>query len=211
MSSFIRRLIIAAAASFGALALSACGQAGGGGAAAVSTDAMTMGDPKAPVHFEEYASTTCSHCGRFATEVFPAFKAKYIDTGKVRYTYHEFLTPPEPVAAAGVLLARCAGKDKYFSVLDALFHSQEEMFRTGDARGTLLKVAQSAGMTEAQFNACVSDEKAAQALNDRVEASVKGRNITSTPTFIFNGKKVKEGEMTMVELDAAVAEAMKAQ
>jgi protein-disulfide isomerase len=85
------------------------------------------------------------------------------------------------------------------------------MFRTGDARGTLLKVAQSAGMTEAQFNACVSDEKAAQALNDRVEASVKGRNITSTPTFIFNGKKVKEGEMTMVELDAAVAEAMKAQ
>jgi protein-disulfide isomerase len=209
MPNLTRRLLVAAAAGVGALALSACNQAGGG-AAAVSTDAMTMGDPKAPVHFEEYASTTCSHCGRFATEVFPQFKAKYIDTGKVRYTYHEFLTPPEPVAAAGVLLARCAGKDKYFSVLDALFHSQEEMFRTGDARGTLLKVAQSAGMTEDQFNACVSDEKAAEALNARVEASIKGRNITSTPTFIFNGKKVKEGEMTMAELDAAVAEASKA-
>lgn len=209
MSRFNRRLMIAAVASFGALALSACGQNGGG--AAASTDAMTMGDPKAPVHFEEYASTTCSHCGRFATEVFPAFKAKYIDTGKVRYTYHEFLTPPEPVAAAGVLLARCAGKEKYFSVLDALFHAQEEMFRTGDARGVLLKVAQSAGMTEAQFNTCVSDEKAAEALNARVEASIKGRNITATPTFIFNGKKVKEGEMTMAELDAAVAEAMKSQ
>jgi protein-disulfide isomerase len=117
MSSFIRRLIIAAAASFGALALSACGQAGGGGAAAVSTDAMTMGDPKAPVHFEEYASTTCSHCGRFATEVFPAFKAKYIDTGKVRYTYHEFLTPPEPVAAAGVLLAQARTSTSAFSTL----------------------------------------------------------------------------------------------
>ena len=206
MQTLHRRTLLALGAS--TFALAACG---GGGGATVTADDMSMGDANAKVTVVEYASLACGHCAEWNKTVFPEFKAKYIDTGKVRYTYHEFLTPPEPVAAAGVLLARCAGKDKYFSVLDALFHSQEEMFRTGDARGTLLKVAQSAGMTEAQFNACVSDEKAAQALNDRVEASVKGRNITSTPTFIFNGKKVKEGEMTMVELDAAVAEAMKAQ
>lgn len=206
MQTLHRRTLLALGAS--TFALAACG---GGGGATVTADDMSLGDPNAKVTVVEYASLACGHCAEWNKTVFPEFKAKYIDTGKVRYTYHEFLTPPEPVAAAGVLLARCAGKDKYFSVLDALFHSQEEMFRTGDARGTLLKVAQSAGMTEAQFNACVSDEKAAQALNDRVEASVKGRNITSTPTFIFNGKKVKEGEMTMVELDAAVAEAMKAQ
>lgn len=150
-----------------------------------------------------------SHCGRFATEVFPAFKAKYIDTGKVKWTYHEFLTPPEAVAAAGVLVARCAGKDKYFSVIDALFHSQEEMYRTGDARGTLLKVAQSAGMTEAQFNACVQDEAAAKALNARVEKAQKDRNISSTPTFFINGKKLKEGELSLQELEAAVAGAGK--
>jgi protein-disulfide isomerase len=207
MSNLSRRLLMVAAAAGAALTLASCNQAGGGSAA--SADAMTMGKADAPVHMEEYASTTCSHCGRFALEVFPAFKAKYIDTGKVKYTYHEFLTDPIPVAAAGALLARCAGKDKYFSVIDALFHSQEEMFRTGDARGTLLKVAQSAGMTEAQFNACVSDEKAAAALSARVEKAGKDANINSTPTFVFNGKKVKEGEMTMEELDAAVAAASK--
>jgi len=207
MSNLSRRLVMVAAAAGAALALASCNQAGGG--AAASADAMTMGDPKAPVHMEEYASTTCSHCGRFAIDVFPAFKAKYIDTGKVRYTLHEFLTPPEAIAAAGFLTARCAGKDKYFSVIDALFHSQEEMYRTGDARGTLLKVAQSAGMTEDQFNKCVSDEKSAAALNARVEKAIKDTNISSTPTFFFNGRKVKEGEMTMEELDAAVAEASK--
>jgi protein-disulfide isomerase len=207
MSNLSRRLLMVAAAAGAALTLASCNKAGGGGAA--SADAMTMGDPKAPVHMEEYASTTCSHCGRFAIDVFPAFKAKYIDTGKVRYTLHEFLTPPEAIAAAGFLTARCAGKDKYFSVVDALFHSQEEMYRTGDARGTLLKVAQSAGMTEDQFNKCVSDETAAAALNARVEKAIKGANISSTPTFFFNGKKVKEGEMSMEELDAAVAEASK--
>lgn len=206
MSNLSRRLMMVAVAAGAALALASCNKAGGG---AASGDAMTLGDANAKVKMEEYASTTCTHCGRFNNDVFPQFKAKYIDTGKVHYTLHEFLTPPEAVAAAGFLVARCAGKDKYFSVIDALFRSQEEMFRSGDARGTLLKVAQSAGMTEAQFNACVGDEAAAKALNGRIEEAIKSRNISSTPTFFFNGKKVKEGEMTMEELDAAVAEASK--
>lgn len=206
MSIPSRRLLMVAAAALAAFSLSACNKAGGG--AAASDDAMTLGKADAPVKMEEYASSTCSHCGRFNNDVFPAFKAKYIDTGKVHYTFHEFLTPPEAVAAAGFLTARCAGKDKYFSVIDALFRSQEEMYRSGDARGTLLKVAQSAGMTEDQFNRCVSDEAANKALNSRIEAAQK-RGISSTPTFYFNGKKAKEGEMTMEELDAAVAGASK--
>jgi protein-disulfide isomerase len=201
-----RRLLMVAAAVGATLALAGCNKAGGGGAAPV--DSMTMGKPDAPVKMEEYASTTCSHCGRFNNEVFPAFKAKYIDTGKVFYTFHEFLTDPPAVAVAGFLTARCAGKDKYFSVIDALFKSQEEMYRTQDPRGTLLKVAQSAGMTEAQFNACVNDETAQKAIAARVQAA-QDRGISSTPSFFINGKKAKDGEMTMEELDAAVAAAMK--
>lgn len=201
-----RRLLMVAAAVGAALALAGCNQAGGGGA--TPTDSMTMGNPNAPVKMEEYASVTCSHCGRFHSEVFPAFKAKYIDTGKVHYTFNEFLTDPPAVAVAGFLTARCAGKDKYFSVIDALFRSQEEMYRTQDPRGTLLKVAQSAGMTETQFNACVNDETAQKAIAARVQAA-QDRGISSTPSFFINGKKAKDGEMTMEELDAAVAAAMK--
>ena len=201
-----RRLLMAAAAVGAALALAGCNQSGGGGATPV--DSMTWGNPNAPVKMEEYASVTCSHCGRFHSEVFPAFKAKYIDTGKVHYTFNEFLTDPPAVAVAGFLTARCAGKDKYFSVIDALFRSQEEMYRTQDPRGTLLKVAQSAGMTEAQFNACVNDEKALTAIEARVKAA-QDRGISSTPSFFINGKKAKDGEMTLEELDAAVAAAMK--
>ncbi|MFN9849358.1 MAG: DsbA family protein [Alphaproteobacteria bacterium] len=201
-----RRFLMALAAAGAAFALAGCNNAGTGGAA--SADAMTLGNANAPIKVEEYASTTCSHCGRFNNDVFPAFKAKYIDTGKVQYTFHEFITPPEAVAVAGFLTARCAGKEKYFSVIDALFRSQEEMFRTGDARGTLLKVAQSAGMTEAQFNTCVNDETSQKAIAARVDAAVQ-RGVSSTPSFFINGKKAKEGEMTLEELDAAVAAAGK--
>ncbi|HEY9234547.1 MULTISPECIES: DsbA family protein [Phenylobacterium] len=205
MPNFNRRLLVVAA--LGALALAGCSK--GGGSGAVDSADMTLGDPNAKVKMVEYASVTCSHCARFNQEVFPEFRKQYIDTGKVHYTFKEFLTPPNEVAAAGFLVARCAGKDKYFSVIDAIFNAQQEMFTTGDMRGVLLRTAQSAGMTEQQFNACITDEAALKALNARVERAIKVDNITATPTFFINGKKVKEGEMTMADLQAAVAEASK--
>ncbi len=202
MSKFSHSLFVAALV--GVLALAGCNKAPKADAAD-----MSMGDAKAKVQMIEYASASCSHCARFNNDVFPAFKAKYIDSGKVHYTFKEFLTPPVEVAAAGFLTARCAGKDKYFSVLDAIFHSQEEMFQTGDMRGVLLRVAQSAGMTEAQFNSCITDETALKALNARVDNATKNDKISGTPTFIINGKQVASGEVTLQQLDAAVADASK--
>ncbi|MCI3131339.1 DsbA family protein [Phenylobacterium aquaticum] len=200
MSHFSRRFL--AVAMLGALALAGCSKG-----ASTNADDMTMGDPKAKVEMVEYASASCSHCARFNNEVFPAFKAKYIDTGKVHYTLKEFLTPPQELAAAGFLTARCAGKDKYFSVLDAIFKAQNEMFQTGDMRGVLLRIAQSSGMTEQQFNACITDEAALKALNARVEKAAKDAKITGTPTFFINGKQVASGEVSLEQLDTAVAAA----
>ena len=205
MRTSTRRLMILAVAAAGALALAACNKPG---KSAATTADMSMGDPAAKVKLVEYASATCPHCARFNTEVFPAFKAKYIDTGKVHYTFKEFLTPPNDVAAAAFLLARCAGKDKYFTVVDTVFRSQQEMFSGAETpRDVLLKIAQSSGMTEQQFTACISDETALKALNERIDKAVKVDKISSTPTFVINGKTVKEGEISLAELDAAVAQA----
>ena len=201
MSRFSPLALIAVA---GVLLLSACSRG-----SATSVDDMTMGDPKAPVKMVEYASASCTHCATFSNTVLPAFRAKYIDTGKVHYTLKEFLTPPNELAAAGFLTARCAGKDKYFSVLDAIFRSQQEIFQTGDMRGVLLRVAQSAGLTESQFNTCINDETALKALNARVERAIKQDKITGTPAFFINGKSVGEGEISLAALEKAVAEASK--
>ena len=200
-----RRLLIAAAATAGLL-LSACHK---GGTSGPAQGDMSLGNPNAKVQVVEYASASCSHCARFNNTVFPQFRAQYIDTGKVHYTLKEFLTPPEEVAAAGFLVARCAGADKYFTVLDAIFKNQTEMFQTGDFRGVLLRIAQSAGMTEDQFNKCVSDPEALKALNARVQRAVNEDKVTGTPTFFVNGKKVAEGEVTLDQLSAAIAEASK--
>lgn len=194
-----------AVALLGALALAACGKTGG----AISAEDMQLGDAKAKVSFVEYASASCPHCARFNNDVFPEFKKKYIDTGKVHYTFKEFLTPPNEMAAAGFLTARCMGKDKYFAALDSIFHSQIDIIQSGDYRGGLLKIAQGGGMTEKQFDACITNETALKALNTRVEKAEKDDHITGTPTFMVNGKQIASGEVSMAQLDAAVAEASK--
>jgi protein-disulfide isomerase len=206
MRSLTRRLLTAVAltASLG-VALAGCDKK-----ESVSADDMSLGNANAKVTVVEYASASCVHCGRWNNEVFPAFKAKYVDTGRVHYVYREFLTEPVQVASASFLMARCAGKDKYFSVLDSVYHSQEEMFTTGDYRGVLLRIAQSAGMDEAQFTSCVTNEKNLKALNARVEKYAADAKITGTPTFVINGKKAggdDGGEQSIAQLDAAIAAA----
>ena len=194
--------IVIAALTF---ALAACGGMGGK-TETVTADDMSLGNAASKVTVIEYASASCPHCARFNNEVFPAFKTQYIDSGKVHYVFREFLTPPTEVAAAGFLMARCAGKEKYFSVLDAIYRGQEVMYQSGDFRGGLLKIAESSGMTEPQFTACISDDKAIKALNDRVDNYAKRDHIAGTPTFIVNGK-VLDGEQSLASLSKAIAAA----
>ena len=54
---------------------------------------------------------------------YPELKKRYIDTGKVRFIFREF--PLDQLAMAAFLLARCAGPDKYFPMIETLFQQQK--------------------------------------------------------------------------------------
>ena len=166
-------------------------------------DDMVLGSDKAPVTVIEYASASCPHCARFNNEVFPAFKAKYIDTGKVRYVLREFITPPEQVAVTGFITARCAGRDKYFTVVDKFFHGQETMYKTGDLGANLVGAAQAGGLAVPQLEACLNDKAAQDALMSRVRTYEERDNVRSTPTFLIGGARL-EGETTLAQLDTAI-------
>lgn len=211
MRNIGRRLLLATVT---AGLLAACNQAGAAGGGKMTAPEIAIGNPNAKVTVVEYASVTCSHCARFSQEVFPQFKKKYVDTGRVRYVFRELLTPPEQLAAAGFLIARCAGPSKYLSVVDSLFRTQATLFQTQDARAWLYNTAKSAGLNEAQVKACVEDEAALKALNDRVQTASDKEKISGTPTFLFNGKKVEGqtiagqpyngGELSLAQLDAVL-------
>lgn len=178
-----------------ALILSACNQGGGSGAAATQGD-MAMGAAEgAKVTVVEYASTTCAGCAAWNETVWPDFKAKYVDNNKVRFVFREFPTPPQDVAVAGFLIARCAGDDKYFEVVDHLMRAQTEMRNGVPPREILLRTAQAAGLSEAQFQECATDKPAVAALEQRIkQASAAG--VTGTPTFMVNGQIVTDNSLS---------------
>jgi protein-disulfide isomerase len=202
------RPIAAALALLGlALSLAACKPSGGPGGAA--TGDMSLGNPNAKVQVVEYASLGCPICAKWNNDNFAAFKTKYIDTGKVHYTLKEMLTGDEAVSAAGFLLARCAGKDKYFQVVDAVWRAEQDLLESGrgaDERDRLFKVGESMGMTDPQINACINDDAALTALNKRINEGADAAKIHSTPTFVVNGK-ASEGYPPPGALEKAIADA----
>ena len=170
---------------------------------------MSLGaGENAKVTLIEYASVTCAHCAEFNKDVMPELMAKYITPGKIRYVYREFLTEPRDVSAAGILLARCAGKENYFKVNDAIMKAQAEMFgdgTTANALPVLKRIAASVGIDEKAFNACVSDEKGLTRVQDNVDKYLKEEDITGTPTFFINGKRFERKTGTIADFDEAFA------
>ncbi|RAK61762.1 DsbA family protein [Phenylobacterium hankyongense] len=200
MGSFSRRAALAAAALLIAGAAVAAPVAG--------PQDMSLGNPKAKIQVLEYASLSCPHCAKFNEDVFPAFKKKYVDTGKVRYTLKEMLTDPPEVAAAGFMMARCAGPSKYFKVVDEVFRSQPR-WQTTPIKPVFLEIAKANGLTDAQFEACLADEAALKAVRGRAQDAQDHDGVDGTPTFFVNGKKVGAGDMSLAELEAAIAAAGK--
>ena len=184
LAQMSRRAAITGAA-LAAMALSACG--GNKGGSAEGDMALGAADG-AKVTVVEYASVTCGHCALWQQNTWPAFKAKYVDTNKVRYVFRELPTPPVDVATAGFLVARCAGDAKYFQVVHQLLATQQEMV-TGSPRDWLLRTAQAAGMNEQQFADCVSDRDAVAALEKRIQQA-QAQGVTGTPAFFVNEQEV---------------------
>lgn len=205
MKSFSRRHIFQSL-TVGALAVTAlliagCSKSGGG--AATASDEMTLGEAKAPVTIIEYASVTCAHCAEFHKDVMPQLMSKYVATGKVRIVYREFLTPPQDVSAAGILVARCSGKDKYFKVVDAIMRAQPEMFASQDsARPVLQRIASEVGGLSAdEFNKCVTNPEALARLQANVEKYNDEHNVTGTPAFFVNGKQLHRTTGDIADFD----------
>ncbi|MFZ4165867.1 DsbA family protein [Brevundimonas sp. NPDC058933] len=180
---------LAGAAALGAmLVLAACT---GKDATPIEGD-MALGAPEgAKVTVVEYASVTCSGCAAWNEQVWPQFKARYVDTNKVRFVFREFPTPPQDVAVAGFLLARCAGEEQYFHVVDQIMRALPELHSGTPPRDILLRTAREAGLSEAQFQTCVADPAGVAAMEKRIKAA-QDAGVTGTPTFMINGETVSD-------------------
>jgi protein-disulfide isomerase len=155
-----------------------------------------LGSDKAPVTIIEYASMTCPHCAHFSATTFPELQKRYIDTGKARYTLRAF--PLDALAAAGFLIARCAGNDKYIPIVETLFAKQPDWV-VKEPIVPLKGIAKQFGITEDAFNQCLSNQKELDAIQAVRDHAVDKLGVNSTPTFFINGKKMI-GDLSMEQM-----------
>jgi protein-disulfide isomerase len=164
-----------------------------------------QGAENAPVTIVEYASMTCPHCAHFHETTYPELKKKYIDTGKVRFIFREF--PLDPLAAAAAMLARCAGKDKYFPLIETFFAQQKDWVVQKPLQ-PMFAIAKQAGFTQQSFDECLANQKMLNGIEESRTRAASKFNVTSTPTFFINGK-IFRGALTVEELDKQVAPYLK--
>lgn len=202
MINISKNLKLAALIAIGAISafsLVACNKgaatSGGNSKYELATD-ITKGSKDAKVVMVEYASITCPHCASFQKDVMPEIKAKYIDTGKVRFAFREYPTPPIEIAMAGHLLARCVSPDKHEAVINALMNTQMEIVTQAQgptgAKQAFLNVAKSVGMGESEFDKCMEDKAKLKILADVMDHGQNVDKIGGTPTIIINGNTVPQ-------------------
>jgi len=162
---------------------------------------LPIGKSDAPVTIVEYASMTCGHCAAFSATTFSELKSKYIDTGKVRYILREF--PLDPLAAAGAMLARCAGDDKRNAIVDLLFAQQKNWAFTQKPLEALSSLLRQTGMGQASFDACLRDMALYNKITQVHDRASEKFGVSATPTFFINGKK-ENGEMTIDALSKII-------
>ena len=158
---------------------------------AVTAADRIMGRADAPVTVIEYASFTCNHCADWTNEVLPDFKARYIDTGKVRLVFRDMPTQPVQVAATAAAIGRCAAPDRFFDVAHHFMAGQAAAFASGNARNWYAGAIAVSGRTQPQIEACLGDPATEQAMQRDVEAAVAA-GVEGTPSFFVNGKRAAD-------------------
>jgi protein-disulfide isomerase len=159
---------------------------------------LTVGD-KAGVPLIEYGSVTCSHCAHFDKEIWPAIKAAYVDTGKVRYIFREYSRNGLDLAA--YLIARCRGDDKALATIELLFSTQDRWAFVQNPHDGLVDVLKQTGLSSDGIDKCTKDQAKADALVKITDTANKAYSVQGTPTFIIDGK-IYGGALSKDDLDA---------
>ena len=152
---------------------------------------MSLGNPDSDVTFIEYASFTCPHCARFHEDQFKKLKADYIDTGKIHFIYRDVYFDQFGLWAS--MVARCGGPERFFGISDMVYDQQRDWIGDGRDRvaiaDRLRTIGKVAGLSEAELEACLTDNQKARTLVTWYQENAAADDVTSTPTLIINGRK----------------------
>lgn len=155
------------------------------------TNAMILGDAKAPVTIVEYADYQCPYCEKYFQQNQTSFISQYVNSSKARFVWKDyaFLGQESTWAAEA---ARCANdQGKFWAYHDYLYTHQGQENSGAFSKANLKKFAGVLGLNTAQFNTCLDTDKYTSFIQKETqEASAIG--VNGTPATFINGLLVAD-------------------
>jgi protein-disulfide isomerase len=151
-----------------------------------------IGSADAPVTLIEFTDYQCPFCKRFHERTWPEIKARYIDTGKVRFVVRDLPLAFHDEALPAAIAARCASaQGRFAAVYEALLTTPE--LSAAAIRGVVTQL----GVAGPVFDACAADPAVRKAI-DVDSAEAERLAINGTPGFVIAQKSGGQLEGTLV-------------
>jgi protein-disulfide isomerase len=169
-------------------------------AARTASGQYFLGRADASVTFEMFGDFQCPACGEFARTIEPTFVQTYVNTGKVKFVWHDYAwIGDESFDAAQA--ARCAGQQgRFWEYHDYLFAHQRGENLGQFSPSNLAAYAAAVSLDVPAFQKCFNSAQDLAAIKDALSDGIS-KGVDVTPSFLTNGD-LKVGAPPMNRLAA---------
>jgi protein-disulfide isomerase len=158
----------------------------------VTSQGYVMGNPNAAVELIEFGDFECPACGSYAELAEADVRAKYVNTGKVRFRFIDFpLTGHQNTLNASNAAACADEQGKFWEMHDLIYSTQYEWngLATNNPdpffKGLAKRIT---GLDAAKFDDCLDSRRMLPKVQTHLKLA-NDRGVRSTPTFVIGDKQ----------------------
>lgn len=169
------------------------------------------GDTTSPVEILEFADFECPSCAHYAILTGPDVRSRIVASGRAHLKYYDLPLPQHAHSYPASHAAACADEQgRFWEMHDQIYANQERWAtnRVNNPRSIFRDLARTVGVDVRQWEQCYDSQKYQQRI-DANHAEAVRRGVSSTPTFVVNGRVIR-GAISYDQLNAAVTAAQSA-
>lgn len=161
---------------------------------------IIIGSQSAEKELIIYFSYTCPHCREFHKNEYPKFKKKYIDTGKIKIIFRNYIDDPGALEAAQLVRYFCKKKltnsrkkwlksgrmeEKYINFSTLIFKKQKEWMKSKDPQKFLKNLFNKLGFSLQEIEKCLKQTDISAGLMLEQKRAMGQYGLSSMPAFIY--------------------------